>query len=656
MRTRKDGTGEKSGRLSSALIKRARRTHFAALAAVALIAAAAHFLTWRSFEAYRECSDVVTLLRRVMYDTTEVARHTQSLAGGLSDPLERDWYLHHIETLMSRGNAQHAQIRARAPQVFPEVKEVAFHLAKAERLRKQLQADVAKVTHSDSPDFRTLAPIVASLQKNAEHYKEQASSAIELLAANAEEKLDRTKLFGLIGVLLVLVGLTIEGHFLFRPLIERLAHAMRLEAERREIQRENTHLSRLQRATEEAYSEVESHRQALQDQAQALEKALDKAEEASRLKSEFLANMSHEIRTPLNGVVGMTELLARTALSVDQKEAVQTISLSAESLLRIINDILDLSKVEAGKLVIEHAPFELPELLKNSADVHSNAAAEKGLVLTSEIKEGTELHLIADSARIGQIVTNLVANAIKFTQAGSVDVSAETFWHEGSLRLKISVSDTGIGIEADRLPQLFEPFTQADGSTTRLYGGTGLGLAIVKQLAELMGGWAGARSQVDVGSVFWFVVGVSRAEQVSSQTSLVSQPLSLPAGLRILLVEDNAVNQLVGVRLLEAENCVVTIARDGTEGVEEFKRGEFDVVLMDIHMPGMDGLQATISIREFEKSRGRRTPIIAMTADAMEREVHRAMEAGMDDYLSKPVRGSELREMLARWTSSVPIP
>jgi CheY-like chemotaxis protein/nitrogen-specific signal transduction histidine kinase len=412
----------------------------------------------------------------------------------------------------------------------------------------------------------------------------------------------------------------------------------------------------LQQATEEAYREVESHRQALQVQAEALEVALGKAEEASRLKSEFLANMSHEIRTPLNGVVGMTEVLGRTPLTDQQRESVQTISLSAESLLRIINDILDLSKVEAGKLTIEPVPFDLSDLLESVIDVQMNAASEKDLKLQCELKPGSERHLLGDAARIRQILMNLVSNAIKFTQSGLVDIVAETFEQEGHLRLRVSVFDTGIGIRPERLPSLFDPFTQADGSTTRLYGGTGLGLAIVKQLAELMGGWAGAHSEPGKGSEFWFVVNVDVAGTPPEHEPLRDQPIVVPTGLRILLVEDNAVNQLVGIRLLEAEKCVVTIAHDGLEAVEKYGEQEFDLILMDVHMPGMDGLEATTAIRHLEVAMGKRTPIIAMTADAMEREVRRALDAGMDDYLSKPVRGAELREMLARWSTPVRTP
>ncbi len=588
-------------------------------------------------------------MTNVMYDTNEVARHTQSLAGGLSDPAERAWYLEHIESLMVQANRQQAQIATMVPLVFSDNPRAFELLKESEIFRKRMRADVHRVTEAEKPDFRVLAPHIASLHENAEFYKEKAEAASKRLRSNTEARMARTKWLGLLGVALVLFGLMIEGHFLFRPLVERLAEAIHLEEERREVERQNVHLARLQKATEEAYGEVEMHRQALQSQAQELESALGRAEEASRLKSEFLANMSHEIRTPLNGVVGMTEVLARTPLTEQQRESVQTISLSAESLLRIINDILDLSKVEAGRLVIESAPFSLQRVLNSVIETHAKAASDKGLNLEVTIKEGTDSYVSGDAARIGQILTNLIGNAIKFSENGTIEVVAETFRQEGHVRLKVSVLDHGIGISEERLPELFSPFTQADGSTTRLYGGTGLGLAIVKQLSELMGGWAGASSEPGKGSEFWFIVTVQPASPPPTTTEHVL--VSVPKGLRVLLVEDNAVNQLVGTRLLESEGCTVTIAHDGLQAVQQAQDGEFDVILMDVHMPGMDGLQATATIRAQETTA--RIPIIAMTADAMEREVKRAMAAGMDDYLSKPVRGSELREMLAKWAPPV---
>ncbi len=641
-------------RLSAALVQRARRAHFAALAAVALVAAAAHFLTWQSFASFKDSSDVVTLMGRVMYNTTEVARHAQFLAGGLSDPEERDWYVGHIEGLLTVSDSERARVSDLIAEVFPESKSAKENLQDSEVSRVLLRSDILRIVKASRGESREdIRPYVTSLQKHAEDYQHKAGDALTELKTGATSRMVRTQMLGAIGVLLVLLGLLIEGHVLFRPLVDRLAEALRAERERDGIEQENLHLAKLQKATEEGYREVEAHRLALQTQAEALKVALGRAEEASRLKSEFLANMSHEIRTPLNGVVGMTELLSRTHLDSRQQEAVNTISVSAEALLTVINDILDLSKVEAGKLSVEPVPFELEALLASVLDMHAKAAADKGLSVAWTIKDGSLTKLVGDSSRLRQILTNLVSNATKFTERGSIQLTAETYQRGGDLMLRIEVVDTGIGIDPTRLPQLFDPFTQADGSTTRMYGGTGLGLAIVKQLSELMGGWTGASSEVGVGSRFWFVVEVEPAAAVSETQTAVASPTTVPLGLSVLLVEDNAVNRLVGVRLLEAEKCQVTVAQDGLQAVEEFRLGGFDVVLMDIHMPSMDGLQATRAMREIEKTRGRRTPIIAMTADAMEKDVRTALASGMDDCLSKPVRGAELRAMLSKWAGLV---
>jgi signal transduction histidine kinase/CheY-like chemotaxis protein len=642
-------------RLSSALIRRARSAHFAALAAVALVASAAHLLTWQSFTGFREATDMVSLMDHVMQDTGSAARSTQGYASGLFDEFDREWYLHQIERLSGDANAKQVRIETALPHVFPEAKALREAFDDAETYGQKVRADIARLL-APVPSGSLNAQLVA-LQKDAATYQIKAEEVRDQMRDIADLRMDQARLFGLSGLLLILLGLLVEGHFLFRPLVHRLASAIRVEREKGAVERENAHLARLQRATEDAYREVESHRAALQTQARALEDALRRAEEASRLKSEFLANMSHEIRTPLNGVVGMTEILSRSNLSPRQMESVQTISTSAESLLRIINDILDLSKVEAGKLTVEPAPFNIRELLNGVLDLQSKPASEKGLKLSVRVKEGSEENLVGDAARIRQIVTNLVSNAVKFTERGSVEVKAETFESDGDLMLRVDVVDTGIGIDPARLPELFDPFTQADGSTTRTYGGTGLGLAIVKQLCELMGGWAGGESEPGSGSSFWAVIEVQPAEEhlvVSPDRPVKS--VHLPAGLRILLVEDNAVNQLVGIRLLEAEKCAVTVAQDGAEAVELFRRGQWDLVLMDVHMPGMDGLEATRTMRTLETGRLRRTPIVAMTADAMEREVRRAMEAGMDGFLSKPVRSAELREVLALWAVPVGTP
>jgi signal transduction histidine kinase/ActR/RegA family two-component response regulator len=646
----------KGERISSALIRRARNAHFTALAAIAVVATVAHFLTWRSFEDYQDSSGAANMMSRLMFDTNEIARNAQAYALDRgNDAFERAWTLTRIDTLMDSTNRQHAQLSVLVDHAFPKSSEAASLLEEAEFVRIQLRDSVDQIFKASGTgvDFEGIA---RSLQRNAELYRSKASEASQFLRNASDDRMNRTRMFGLAGVLLVLLGLLIEGRYLFRPLVSRLARSTRLEKEKDAVDRQNAHLARLQTATEEAYKEVEAHRRALEAQAQTLELALRKAEEASRLKSEFLANMSHEIRTPLNGVVGMTELLARTELTDAQQESVQTIIYSAESLLHIINDILDLSKVEAGKLSIDPVLFNLDELVNSVVDVYTPSASERSLKISASVDNASDLDLVGDSARIRQILNNLVSNAVRFTEHGSIAITAQTFFSDGRMLLRVDVRDTGIGIDPETLAHLFEPFTQADGSTTRIYGGTGLGLAIVKQLAELMGGWAGATSEPGRGSNFWFVVEVEPEAHVPEPAGDEPLPINaLSPGLRVLLVEDNPVNQLVGIRLLESEQCLVTVAQNGVEALEKFAAQGFDLVLMDIHMPAMDGLEATRQMRKLEEGRDARTPIIAMTADAMEREIRRAMEAGMDGCLSKPVRSVELREALARWSPPVKV-
>lgn len=400
----------------------------------------------------------------------------------------------------------------------------------------------------------------------------------------------------------------------------------------------------------------------MRNMARQLDKARQDAEAASAAKSRFLATMSHEIRTPLNGVLGMAQVLLMPGLTeAEQHEYARTILNSGKTLLTLLNDILDLSKVEAGKFELTHATFNPEQLVMETAALFIESAHDKGLALETGWQGPESPRYQSDPNRLRQMLSNLTNNAVKFTPQGTIRIeAAEVERSDAAAVLEFSVTDTGIGIAADKRQLLFQPFSQVDGSNTRQFGGTGLGLSIVRSLAQLMGGDVGVESATGQGSRFWFRIRaelVQAGEESREEARNVGQPADAGAGdlplppHRVLVVEDNAVNRSVVERLLKKLGQNVECVENGKEALRAITAGLApDLVLMDCHMPIMDGFEATRRIREWEGAQGRyRLPIVALTASAFGEDRNHCLGAGMDAFLAKPVSVSDLHAMLATW-------
>jgi signal transduction histidine kinase/CheY-like chemotaxis protein len=443
-------------------------------------------------------------------------------------------------------------------------------------------------------------------------------------------------------LLLLQQGITSVRQGKFQPI--------QVSATRDEIQYLGESFNRMIEELSVSQEEIRQHRELLEERirqrTEDLEKAMRTALASSQAKSEFLANMSHELRTPMNGLLGMLDVVLDSQLDDDQKEQLEIAQRSAYSLLALLNDILDLSKIEAGKMMIEKIPYNVRTVLEDCVKSFQARASQKGISLHFEMDPAAPGDVMGDPLRVRQIGANLLSNAVKFTDRGRVSLRLSSSKAADGWEMNIEVSDTGPGIEADKLSTIFEKFTQADGSITRKYGGTGLGLAIIKRLVEMQGGWVRVESKVGQGSKFTVTLPYQAVEKPSvpspAETGVVGETKRAPSSARLLLVEDNLVNQKVVLAILRKKGYAIDVANDGREALGKLEAAEkpYDVVLMDIQMPVMDGLETTRVMRR--NPRWDHLPVVAMTAHAMNGDKERCFQAGMDSYVSKPVQPAHL--------------